>query len=151
MDPDILEDHLTHIEDKLIFLDRKNDHRMTLICEGDNSYDINKYLFEACGLRFAIATGIDSDDGFEILYHFSHDASGALVTVKAKIRDREHPQIRSITGFLPAAEWIEREIHDMLGIIFDGHPNLKRLVLADDWPEGIYPHRKEAKHEEVPQ
>jgi formate hydrogenlyase subunit 5 len=46
---------------------------------------------------------------------------------------------------MPAAEWIEREIQDLLGIRFDGHPNPKRLILADDWPEGVYPLRKDFK------
>ena len=41
----------------------------------------------------------------------------------------------------PQAEWIEREIWEMLGINFKGHPNLKRLLLAEDWPEDKYPLR----------
>ncbi|MHA1469845.1 MAG: NADH-quinone oxidoreductase subunit C, partial [Candidatus Asgardarchaeia archaeon] len=40
-----------------------------------------------------------------------------------------------------------REIHDVLGIDFKNHPNLERLILADDWPEGVYPLRKEYKHD----
>jgi Ni,Fe-hydrogenase III component G len=44
-----------------------------------------------------------------------------------------------------AAEWIEREIHDILGIDFKNHPNLKRLILFDDWPEGVYPLRKDVQ------
>jgi len=93
-------------------------------------------------LRFVIATGIDSDDCFEVLYHYSNDETGCMVTIKAFIRDREKPAIESITPFVPAAEWIEREIHDLLGINFENHPNLRRLILADDWPEGVYPLRK---------
>jgi Ni,Fe-hydrogenase III component G len=90
-------------------------------------------------------TGIDSDDYFEILYHYSNDQTGHVVTVKAFIRDREKPAIESIAPFLPAAEWIEREIHDILGIEIKNHPNLRRLILHDDWPEGVYPLRKEVK------
>jgi Ni,Fe-hydrogenase III component G len=90
-----------------------------------------------------IVTGIDSDDCFEVLYHYSY--TGCVVTLKAFIRDRERPAIESITPFMPAAEWIEREIHDVLGIDFKNHPNLARLILADDWPEGVYPMRKEVK------
>jgi Ni,Fe-hydrogenase III component G len=68
-----------------------------------------------------------------------------VVTVKAFIRDRENPAIESIAPFLPGAEWIEREVHDELGIDFKNHPDLRRLILADDWPEGVYPLRKEVK------
>jgi Ni,Fe-hydrogenase III component G len=71
--------------------------------------------------------------------------TGCVINLRAFIRDREKPAIESITPFLPAAEWIEREIHDILGIDFKNHPNLKRLILADDWPEGVYPMRKEVK------
>jgi Ni,Fe-hydrogenase III component G len=46
---------------------------------------------------------------------------------------------------IPGAEWIEREIHDILGIEIKHHPNMRRLVLADDWPEGVYPLRKDLK------
>jgi Ni,Fe-hydrogenase III component G len=65
--------------------------------------------------------------------------------VKAFIRDRENPSIESITPLIPAAEWIEREIHDILGIEIKNHPNMRRLILADDWPEGVYPLRKDFK------
>jgi Ni,Fe-hydrogenase III component G len=92
-----------------------------------------------------IATGIDSEDCFEILYHFSNDETGCVVTVKAFIRDRENPSIESITPLIPAAEWIEREIYDILGIEIKNHPNMRRLILADDWPEGVYPLRKDFK------
>ena len=137
-----LNNRLSEIKNKVIAIQQKADNRIYLPCEAENSYLVNKFLFEDVPLRFVIATGIDSDDCFEILYHFSYDQTGCIITVKAFIRDRQTPAIESITPFLPAAEWIEREIHDTLGIDFKNHPNLKRLILADDWPEGVYPLRK---------
>jgi len=120
-------------------------NRICLTCEAENSYAINKFLFEDVPLRFVIATGIDSDNWFEVLYHYSYDQTGCMVTLKAIIRDRENPVIESIAPFLPAAEWVEREIHDILGIDFKNHPDMRRLILADDWPEGVYPLRKDAE------
>ena len=140
-----LKSRLNEIKDKLIDIEQRTNTRIFLPCEAENAYSVNKFLFEEVPLRFVTATGIDSDDCFEILYHFSNDETGCVVTVKAFIRDRESPAIESITPFLPGAEWIEREIHDILGIDFKNHPNLKRLILADDWPEGVYPLRKEVK------
>ena len=140
-----LSDKLSEIKDKLIGIEQKADNRIFLLCEAENAYAVNKFLFEDVPLRFVIATCIDSDDYFEILYHFSYDETGCVITVKAFIRDRENPAIESITPFLPAAEWIEREMHDIMGIDFKNHPNLRRLILADDWPEGVYPLRKEVK------
>ena len=145
MNQEELNNKLLEIKDKLIAIERKPDSRIWLSCEAENGYAINKFLFEDVPLRFVIATGIDSDDCFEVLYHYAYDPIGCMVTLKAIIRDRENPSIESIAPFLPGAEWIEREIHDILGIDFKNHPNLRRLILADDWPEGIYPLRKEVK------
>jgi len=145
MNQEELNNRLSEIKDKLIAIEHTTNNRIWLLCEAENSYAVNKFLFEDVPLRFVIATGIDSDDCFEVLYHYAYDETGCMITLKVFIRDREKPAIESITPFLPAAEWIEREIHDVLGIDFKNHPNLRRLILADDWPEGVYPMRKEVK------
>jgi len=145
MQQEELKNRLSEVKDKLIGIEETTERRIYLLCEAENAYAVNKFLFKELSLRFVIVTGIDSDDCFEILYHFSNDESGCFVTVKAFIRDRENPAIESITPFVPAAEWIERELHDILGIDFMNHPNLRRLILADDWPDGVYPLRKEVK------
>jgi len=142
MNQEELNNKLSEIEDKLIATEQTTDNRTFLLCEAENAYAINKFLLEDVRARFVIATCIDSDDCYEILYHFSYDEIGWVITVKAFIRDRENPAIQSITPFLPAAEWIEREMHDIMGINFKNHPNLRRLILADDWPDGVYPERK---------
>jgi membrane-bound hydrogenase subunit alpha len=145
MNQEELNNRLSEIKDKLIDIEQTTDNRIFLLCEAENSHTINKFLFEDVPLRFVIATGIDSEDCFEVLYHYSNDETGCFVTVKAFIRDRENPAIDSIATFIPAAEWIEREIHDILGIDFNNHPDMRRLILADNWPEGVYPLRKDTK------
>jgi NADH-quinone oxidoreductase subunit C len=52
-----------------------------------------------------------------------------------------------VVSLLPGAVLYEREVHDLLGVVFDGHPSLERLILPDDWPEGVYPLRKDYKVE----
>jgi len=143
MNSEELRKKLSEIQDKLTKIEEPIDNRIYLYCESENSYAVNKFLFEEVPLRFVIATGIDSDDCFEIIYHYSYDETGCVVNLKAFIRDRENPEIESIAPFLPAAEWIEREMHDLLGIEFKNHPDMRRLILADDWPEGVYPLRKD--------
>ena len=145
MNQEELNKRLAEIKDKLIGIEQPLDNRIFVSCEAEKAYDVSRFLFEDLGCRFVIVTGIDAEDCFEVLYHFSYDQLGTVITVKAFIRDRENPAIESIATFLPAAEWIEREIHDILGIDFKNHPNLRRLLLADDWPEGVYPLRKEVK------
>ena len=138
-------DKLDPIKEKLIETVQTTDMRLYLLCESENSFEVNKFLFEELGFRFAIATAIDRESYFEILYHFSNDASGHVVTTKAFVRDRENASVESISQFIPAAEWIEREMHDEFGIEFKNHPDMRRLILADDWPEGEFPLRKKVK------
>ena len=140
-----LDKQLSQIRDKLTGIDRKGQIRVFLPCEAEHVYEVCRFLFNDLGLRFVISTGIDAEDCFEVLHHFSDDESGCVVTVKAFIRDRQSPELDSITPLIPGAEWIEREMHDLLGINFRNHPNLRRLILADDWPEGVYPLRKEVQ------
>jgi Ni,Fe-hydrogenase III component G len=138
-----LNNNLAQIKDRLTAFEQPLTNRIYISCEAENVYDINKFLFEEVPLRFVTATGIDCDDYFEIIYHYAYDQIGCVVNLKAFIRDREKPSVESISPFLPAAQWIEREMHDVLGIEFRNHPDMRRLILADDWPEGVYPMRKE--------
>ena len=102
-----------------------------------------RILFKELSLRFSIATGTDTPAGIEILYHFSFDRSGEIFSLRVLIEDKKKPEIDSLTPVFPAAEWIEREMWELLGVNFIGHPNLKHLLLIDDWPEGKYPLRHE--------
>ncbi len=101
-----------------------------------------RFLFKDLNCRFATASGIDTPEGIEILYHFSDDHTGEVISLRTILTDKKDPQIHSIATIFPAAEWIEREIWELLGVKFIGHPNLKHLLLIDDWPEGKHPLRK---------
>ena len=140
-----LNDKLQEIKDKFTAFEQPLENRIYLSCESENAYAVNKFLFEDVPLRFVTATGIDCDDCFEIIYHYAYDPIGSVINLKTFIRDRENPTIESILPFLPAAEWIEREMHEVLGIEFKNHPDMRRLLLSDDWPEDVYPMRKDAK------
>jgi NADH:ubiquinone oxidoreductase subunit C len=69
------------------------------------------------------------------------DKHDLMVTVRTVV---EKPELKmpTLTDIIPAANWIEREIHEMLGVDFTGHPGLERLLLPDDWQAGDYPFRK---------
>ena len=140
-----LDNRLSEIEGELLGVERTADNRIFLPCESEKVYAVCKFLFEELQLRFVISTGVDAEHCFEVLHHFTNDESGCIVTVKAMIGDRETPELESIAPLIPGAEWIEREMHDILGINFRNHPNLRRLILDDDWPEGVYPLRKDVK------
>ncbi len=129
--------------DKIIAWDQRSSRRIYFTVDKDDIVEVATFLFKELGLRFCIATGIDTPGAFQILYHFSFDESGEIFSVRVLIEDKKHPEIQAITPIFPGAEWVEREIWEMLGINFIGHPNLKRLLLAEDWPDGDYPLRQE--------
>jgi NADH:ubiquinone oxidoreductase subunit C len=112
----------------------------------------SKDLLEACHLireglgitHLSTVTGLDTGERLEILYHFA--AKDLVLTVKVAA-GRDHPHLSTILGIYPAAVFYEREVHDLLGVHFDGHPDLRPLVLPEAWPEGVYPLRKDWKYD----
>ncbi len=76
----------------------------------------------------------------EALYHFCQGA--AVLTLRVPL-PRENPVVPSICGIIPSASLFERELMEMFGIACEGTPDPRRLFIADDWPEGVYPLRKD--------
>jgi Ni,Fe-hydrogenase III component G len=108
---------------------------------------------EFSGTHVSTITGLEAEESFEILYHIATRPKGLgeqeiEVTVRALL-PKDDPKISSITPVLPGAVLYEREVHDLVGIIFEGHPALTKLVLPDDWPDDLYPLRKEKDVHEV--
>ena len=95
--------------------------------------------------RFAFArlenlTSVDYKTYFEMVYHLFNWNTGAWITVKVKL-DHERPTVPSVTNVFPGVEFEEREVYDLMGIGFTDHPDLRRILLADDF-EG-HPLRKD--------
>ncbi len=93
--------------------------------------------------RTGISTITGTDLGSEIELNY-HMRCGGAVTIKNRV-PKEKPRIKTITDLLPGAAFYEREVFDLLGVMFEGHPNLERLLLPDNWPKGTYPLRKDWK------
>ena len=104
--------------------------------------DMVRYVFKDLGFRFNIASAVDDFDRIEILYHFACDQSGVIISIRAILNDKDNPCIDTITNVTKAAWWIEREIHELFGVEFEGNVDLRPLLLPDDWPKGVYPMRK---------
>jgi len=86
-------------------------------------------------------TARDMGKEIEILYHFL--LNGVVITIRTNC-PKDDPTIDSIVSIFPGAVLYERELNDLLGIIPKGHPDLRRIVLPDDWVGG-YPLRKDWK------
>lgn len=130
-------------EDIVDFID-KSPARLYVEIVPDSLVKIAGYVFKDLQARFNIASGLDARTHMEILYHFSIEALNLLISLRVKL-DRNQPRIQSLAPLFKGANWIEREIHELLGIDFQGHPNMRRLLLADEWPEGVYPLRTDYK------
>ncbi len=123
-------------------IEQPSERRAYVDIQASHVKDLASFVFEDLGARLITVTGLETTRGMELLYHFSFDFAGVIVTLRAVVTMPE-PSIDSITGIVDGAEYIEREIADLLGVEFVGHPNPVRFLLADDWPEGVYPYRKE--------
>ncbi len=79
-------------------------------------------------------TAVDRLDHFEVVYHLQSLRRNHLGVMKAKIWDRETPELPSVTSVWPGAILQEREAYDLMGIRFRGHPDLRRLFLWEGFP-----------------
>ncbi|MDD5094152.1 MAG: NADH-quinone oxidoreductase subunit C [Dehalococcoidia bacterium] len=116
----------------------------TVVIAPGKTVEVMRFLKEPPDFDFNYLNGVtavDNNDHFEIVYHLTSITMRHTLCVKARVSDRENPGIASITALWRGAELQEREIFDLMGIRFIGHPNLKRIVLWDGF-EG-YPLRKD--------
>lgn len=111
-----------------------------------NLIDFMTSLKEGPGLRFEMLTDVCSVDEhereprFDVVYHVRSLESGDLVRIKV-FTEGTPPSVPSVVSIYPTADWHEREAFDMMGIRFEGHPDLKRILMPLEY-EG-YPLRKD--------
>jgi NADH-quinone oxidoreductase subunit C len=94
-------------------------------------------------IRLSSVTAVDlypAEPRFEVVYHLHSIERNERLRLKCRLRG-DDPQIESLTPVWRSANWYEREVFDLFGIQFTGHPDLRRIMMPDDW-EG-YPLRKD--------
>jgi Ni,Fe-hydrogenase III component G len=141
---EILKDIREKFKEDIIDLFDKTSKRVYIEIKPESIKEVAKYIFKDLGARFNIASGVDAREHMEILYHFIFEEINLLISLRVKL-DKSKLEIASLAPVFEAANWIEREIHEMLGINFKGHPDLRRLLLPEDWPNGVYPLRRDYK------
>jgi len=100
---------------------------------------------EACGGEYHVTTITGADlggDEVELTYFLWLLPQKLRVMIKAKA-PKSDLRLQSLVSVAPATILYEREVHEMLGVVFEGHPNLEKLFLPEDWPENVYPLRRE--------
>lgn len=123
-----------------------NRRRIYVTVDRNDIKECARTIFKDMDARYIIATGIENFDSFEVLYHFGFDREGTVVSLRVYL-DKENPEVSSLTDTIPGISYIEREMWELLGIKFTGHPDMKHFLLRDDWEEGNYPLRKEKNGE----
>jgi formate hydrogenlyase subunit 5 len=92
-------------------------------------------------------TGIDLGKAIELMYHIR--THGTIITIRTEV-PKEDARIKSITDLIPGANFHEREVADLFGATFEGHPNPRRLILPESWPKNLFPLRKDAVIASIP-
>ena len=115
-----------------------------VVVKSEALLEVAEYLKKSPGLDFNFlnsVTAVDYYDYFEVVYHLTSLEHNHGLVLKTRCYDRENPAVPSVIGLWRGADFQEREIYDLMGIRFEGHPNLKRIVLWEGF-EG-HPLRKD--------
>ncbi|MEM2017384.1 MAG: NADH-quinone oxidoreductase subunit C, partial [Nitrososphaerota archaeon] len=140
-------------EDRIeVFLEKKI---AKVIVKKEALVEVARYLKDRHGFDHVKGvTGVDlsrlKEGGgpfIEVIYHLGslgdQELADSILNLSVKL-DLEKPMVSSLFSIWPSVEYHEREVYDMLGVIFEGHPDLKRILLPEYWMD-IPPLRKEYK------
>lgn len=124
-------------------------NEITLIVDRGSIVQVMAYLRDTPGLLYNFLSDISAVDyypdynrpeRFGVSYHLYSMLYNRRLRVKVFVPE-EAPEVETVTGIWPGANWLEREIFDMMGINFKGHPDMRRILMPEDW-DG-HPHRRD--------
>jgi NADH-quinone oxidoreductase subunit C len=128
--------HLVSCGDTIVYVDRERAH------------DVLAWLKDSPGQQFDYLTDVtaveyrDPERPLELVWQLRSLARKADLRVKAELDKRGPLEVRSVYDLWRGADWLEREVYDMFGIAFTGHPDLRRILMWETYAEG-YPLRKD--------
>ncbi|EQB67955.1 NADH-quinone oxidoreductase subunit C [Cuniculiplasma divulgatum] len=118
--------------------EKSKDGRKVLRIPKEDLLDLMKDMKNGGFDSLSLISTVDFRDRVEVVYHLTNSKTEEMLVIKSETRDSRMP---SVTSLFESANWDEREQYDMMGIIFEGHPNLKRILLPEGWVG--YPLRKD--------
>jgi NADH-quinone oxidoreductase subunit C len=128
--------HQVSCGDTIVYVDRSRAH------------DVLAWLRDSPGQQFDYLTDVtaveyrDPERALEVVWQLRSLARKADLRVKAELDKRAPLEVRSVYDLWRGADWLEREVYDMFGITFTGHPDLRRILMWETYAEG-YPLRKD--------
>jgi NADH-quinone oxidoreductase subunit C len=117
----------------------------TVVVAADRLVEVGTWLRDGTGAAFDFCSDVTASDWparpqrFDLVYNLYSTRHCHRIRIKTRAVDGE--AVPSVSGIWPAAAWLEREVFDMFGIRFAGHPDLRRILMPDDW-QG-HPQRKD--------
>ena len=111
---------------------------ITIVVDGDQIVDVCRYCRDTKGLTYNFLSDVAGVDyhpqspRFAVSYHLYSMVHNRSLRLKVYLSDEE-PTVPSVTGVYPAANWFEREIFDLLGVTFTEHPDLRRILMPENW------------------
>ncbi|HID25088.1 MAG TPA: NADH-quinone oxidoreductase subunit C [Thermoplasmata archaeon] len=138
----------TKIERKAVGVKKKEKCTIWIKAAKETLHDIVKHLTQIDYPHLAIISGNDLGKTIELIYHltiyYGSPFQEILINISVEL-PKEKPTIPTITDIIPGALITEREKQEMLGVKIEGIPDTRRIFLPDDFPEGVYPWRKDEK------
>ena len=119
----------------------------TIILKPENLVAVCRYLKDELQYTFLeTVTAVDWPERiprFDLVYQLHSMPNRCYLRLKVRVGERreEHPSVPTVTGVWPGANWYEREVYDLFGILFSGHPDLRRILMPADWT--THPLRKD--------
>jgi len=107
-------------------------NEIAVLVKSESVFEVCRFLNQTAGLDFDYLvdlTGVDYLDYLEVVYHLVSMEHNHSLVLKTRCYDREQPAVPSVTPIWKGADFQEREVYDLLGIRFEGHPNMKRIFL----------------------
>ena len=109
----------------------------SIVVKSDSLSAVAGFLKDADNLKFNYlnyVTAVDYYSYFEVVYQFTSLEHNHSVIIRTRCHNRDNPVLPSVTGLWQGADFQEREIYDLIGIKFEGHPNMKRIFLWEGFP-----------------
>lgn len=145
---EIVEKLQQSLKDAILKVSSPRKRRVFIHVKTDALKDTIRYLVNDLEFKhLSTITATDLGAEMELIYHLAYKGSIEL-SLRVNV-PKNNPNVPTITDIIPGAVLYEREAHEMLGVTFEGHPDLSPLLLPEGWPKDVYPLRKEEKFDEL--
>lgn len=111
------------------------DDQLEVRLPADRLFDLARFARDELGYQMLMSiTGVDYKERYEVVYHLYKVDAAFPIVLRCSLPHEDAPEVPSLTPIWPGADFQEREVYDLMGIVFTGHPDLRRILLADDFP-----------------